>query len=108
MSLPARLMFIPIRSLNGRNSCCNRGCLYLVAVMDLFSRYVLSWEVLVTLESEFCVSAMEQVLSYCAQAEVYGGAVGTPVALQAPSVPTALAYGDESTLKTLSFCLDNG
>jgi len=39
---------------------------------------------------------------------VYGVAVGTPVALRAPSVPTALTYGDESTLKTCSFCLDNG
>ena len=42
------------------------------------------------------------------QAEVYGVAIGTPVALRAPSVPTALTYGDESTLKTPSFCLDNG
>jgi len=39
-----------------------RGWLYLVAVMDWFSRYVLSWEVSVTLESEFCVSALQQVL----------------------------------------------
>jgi len=174
-----------------------RGWLYLVAVMDWFSRYVLSWEVSVTLESEFCVSALEQALSfgrpeifntdqgsqftstdftkillnasvqismdgkgrvfdnifserlwrtvkveevylrdyqtvaearynlsryfelynnrrlhealgYRTPAEVYGVAVGTPVALRAPSVPTALTYGDESTLKTPSFCLDNG
>jgi len=41
-----------------------RGWLYLVAVMDWFSRYVLSWEVSVTLESEFCVSALEQALSF--------------------------------------------
>ena len=174
-----------------------RGWLYLVAVIDWFSRYVLSWEVSVTLESAFCVSALEQALSlgtpdifntdqgsqftsidftkvllnigvqismdgkgrvfdnifserlwrtvkveevylrdyqtvaeatyslgryfefynnqrlhqalgYCTPAEVYGVAVGTPVALRAPSVPTALTHGDESTLKTLSFCLDNG
>jgi hypothetical protein len=39
---------------------------------------------------------------------VYGVAVGTPVALRAPSVPTALIHGDESTLKTSVFCLDNG
>jgi len=32
-----------------------RGWLYLVAVMDWFSRYVLSWEVSVTLEADFCV-----------------------------------------------------
>lgn len=174
-----------------------RGWLYLVAVMDWFSRYVLSWEVSVTLESEFCVSALKQALSsgnpqvfntdqgsqftsddftdilkaagiqismdgkgrvfdnifierlwrtvkveevylrdyetvaearyylgryfelynnkrfhqalgYRTPAEVYGVAVGTPVALRAPSVPTALTYSDESTLNTSIFCLDNG
>ena len=174
-----------------------RGWLYLVAVMDWFSRYVLSWEVSVTLESEFCISALRQALSlgkpeifntdqgsqftsndftdilkdagiqismdgkgrvfdnifverlwrtvkveevylrdyqtvaearyylsryfdfynnqrlhqalgYRTPAEVYGVAVGTPVALRAPSVPTALTYGDESTLNIPVFCLDNG
>ena len=174
-----------------------RGWLYLMAVMDWFSRYVLSWEVSVTLESEFCISALKRALSigrpevfntdqgsqftsddftevlleagiqvsmdgkgrtfdnifverlwrtvkveevylrdyqtvteaaynlgryfdfynndrlhqslgYHSPAEVYGVAVGTPVALRAPSVPTALTYGDESTLKTCNFCLDNG
>jgi len=49
-----------------------------------------------------------QALGYRTPAEVYGVAVGTPVALRAPSVPTALTYGDESTLKTCSFCLGNG
>jgi putative transposase len=174
-----------------------RGWLYLVAVMDRFSRYVLSWEVSVTLESEFCVSALKQALNfgrpqvfntdqgsqftsddftkvlleagvqismdgkgrvfdnifverlwrtvkveevylrdyqtvteasyslgryfklynnqrlhqalgYRTPAEVYGVAVGTPVALRAPSVPTALIHGDESTLNNPVFCLDNG
>ena len=174
-----------------------RGWLYLVAVIDWFSRYVLAWEVSVTLEADFCVSALQQALSfgrpdifntdqgsqftsidftkvllnagvqismdgkgrvfdnifverlwrtvkveevylrdyqtvaearyylgryfefynnqrlhqalgYGTPAEVYGVAVGTPVALRAPSVPTALTYGDESTLKPPVFCLDNG
>jgi putative transposase len=34
------------------------GFVYLVAVIDWYSRYVLSWEVSTTLESEFCVSAL--------------------------------------------------
>jgi putative transposase len=171
-----------------------RGWLYLVAVMDWFSRYVLAWEVSVTLETDFCVSALRQALSfgkpdifntdqgsqftsidftkvlldagiqismdgkgrvfdnifserlwrtvkveevylrdyqtvaearyslgryfefyndqrlhqvlgYRTPAEVYGVAVGTAVALQAPFVPTALTTGDESTLKNVNFCL---
>jgi putative transposase len=172
-----------------------RGWLYLTAVMDWFSRYVLSWEVSITLESDFCVEALKQALGsgrpeifntdqgsqftsadftdtllaadvqismdgkgrafdnifverlwrtvkveevymrdyqtvaearyylgryfnfynnerlhqalgYRTPAEVYGVAVGTPVALRAPSVPMALTYGDESTLKEPIFCLD--
>jgi putative transposase len=174
-----------------------RGWLYLVVVMDWFSRYVLSWEISITLEPAFCVSALKealrfgkpgifntdqgsqftstdftkvlldagvqismdgkgrvfdnifierlwrtvkveevymrdyqtvaearyylgryfefyntqrlhQALDYRSPAEVYGVAVGTPVALRAPSVPTAVLTGDESTLKEPVFCLDNG
>jgi len=39
-----------------------RGWLYLTAVMDWFSRYVLNWEVSITLELGFCVSALKQAL----------------------------------------------
>jgi len=46
------------------------GFMYLVAVMDLFSRYVLSWELSNTLESEFCVTAVENALS-CHQPEIF-------------------------------------
>ena len=45
---------------------------------------------------------------FVSPAEVYSVAVGTPVALRAPSVPTALIHGDESTLKTLFFVLTMG
>ncbi len=174
-----------------------RGWVYLTAIMDWFSRYVLSWQVSLTMESDFCVDALKQALSfgrpqvfntdqgsqftsieftkilldagvqismdgkgrafdnifserlwrtvkyedvylrdyqtvaearyylgryfelynndrlhealgYNTPAEVYGVAVGTPVALRAPSVPTAVIHGDESTLETPVFCLDNG
>ena len=39
-----------------------KGFLYLVAVMDWFSRMVLSWELSNSLESSFCVSALERAL----------------------------------------------
>ena len=39
-----------------------RGWVYLVAVIDWFSRYVLSWEISVTLEPGFCVSALQEAL----------------------------------------------
>jgi len=39
-----------------------RGFLYLVVVMDWFSRYVLAWELSNTLEVLFCVEALQQAL----------------------------------------------
>ena len=39
-----------------------RGFAYLVAVMDWFSRYVLSWEISGSLDSAFCVQALKRAL----------------------------------------------
>ena len=39
-----------------------RGFLYLVAVIDWYSRYVLSWRLSNSLEAGFCVEALEQAL----------------------------------------------
>ena len=39
------------------------GSLYLVAVMDWASRYVLAWRLSNTMDSEFCVEALEGALS---------------------------------------------
>jgi putative transposase len=39
------------------------GFLYLVAVMDWYSRDVLSWRLSNTLEGTFCVAALEEALS---------------------------------------------
>jgi putative transposase len=47
-----------------------QGFMYLVAVMDWWSRYVLSWSLSNTMESEFCIRAWEQAL---------GEAGGTPL-----------------------------
>ena len=39
------------------------GFMYLVAIMDYFSRYVLSWSVSNSLESLFCIDAMDEALT---------------------------------------------
>ena len=39
------------------------GFMYLVAIMDYFSRYVLSWSVSNSLESLFCMDALDEALS---------------------------------------------
>ena len=43
-----------------------RGFMYLVAVIDWYSRYVLSWELSNTLDSGFCVAALEAALAAAA------------------------------------------
>jgi len=39
-----------------------KGFIYLVAIMDWYSRYVVSWEVSITLETNFCVAALRKAL----------------------------------------------
>jgi len=39
-----------------------KGFLYLVVIMDWYSRYVLSWRLSNTLESDFCVEALKEAL----------------------------------------------
>jgi putative transposase len=39
-----------------------RGFIYLMAVIDWFSRYVLSWEISITLDTSFCMEALERAL----------------------------------------------
>ena len=40
----------------------HRGFMYLVAVMDWFSRYVLAWELSNSMDTAFCVSALKRAL----------------------------------------------
>jgi len=39
-----------------------RGFLYLVAIIDWYSRYVLSWQLSNTMDASFCVEALEEAL----------------------------------------------
>jgi len=41
----------------------DKGFIYLVAIMDWHSRYVLAWEVSTTLETAFCLAALEKALA---------------------------------------------
>ena len=39
-----------------------RGLLYLAAIMDWYSRYVVAWNLSNTLDAQFCVEALEEAL----------------------------------------------
>jgi putative transposase len=49
----------------------NRGFIYLVAVMDWYSRKILSWRVSNTLDTEFCVEALSEALSRFGRPEIF-------------------------------------
>jgi len=57
----------------------HRGFAYVVAVMDWFSRYVLSWELSNTLDAGFCVEALKAALSTGRRPEIFGHRPGQPV-----------------------------
>jgi putative transposase len=48
-----------------------RGFVYLAAVVDWFSRRVLSWRVSITLEAAFCIEALEEALARHGRPEVF-------------------------------------
>jgi putative transposase len=48
-----------------------RGFLYLVAVMDWYSRAVLSWRLSNNLDADFCVSALEDAISKYGVPEIF-------------------------------------
>jgi len=53
-----------------------RGYVFLTAVMDWYSRYVLSWEVSVTIDDSFCVSALERALRCHGSPEIFNSDQG--------------------------------
>ena len=57
----ADITYIPLR----------RGYLYLVAIMDWYSRRVLAWRLSNTLEAAFCVEALEEALANFGPPEIF-------------------------------------
>jgi putative transposase len=68
----ADITYVPLR----------RGFMYLVAVLDWHSRYVLSWELSNTLDSGFCVAALEAALA-SRQPEIFNTDQGAQFTSQA-------------------------
>jgi putative transposase len=59
--LGADITYVPI----------GRGFLYLVAIMDWASRAVLSWRLSNTMDSSFCVEALEEALARFGRPEIF-------------------------------------
>jgi putative transposase len=48
-----------------------KGFVYLVAVMDWFSRRVLAWRVSITMEADFCVEALREAMERFGHPEIF-------------------------------------
>src|ERR1700719_4317172 len=53
-----------------------RGFVYLVAVMDWFSRRVLSWRLSITMETDFCVEAVQEALAAHGRPKIFSADQG--------------------------------
>ena len=60
-----------------------RGSMYLVVVMDWYSRKVLSWQLSNTLEADFCVDALEEALLRHGRPEIFNTDQGAQFTSQA-------------------------
>jgi putative transposase len=54
-----------------------KGYVYLAAIMDWHSRYILSWEVSNSMESSFCVRALEQAIQRYGSPGIFNSDQGT-------------------------------
>lgn len=48
-----------------------QGFVYLIAIMDWYSRYVLSWKLSNTLDAAFCVDALEEALIFYRKPDIF-------------------------------------
>ena len=60
-----------------------RGFVYLAAVVDWFSRRILSWKLSITMEASFCIEALEEALSRNEKPEIFNTDQGSQFTSQA-------------------------
>ena len=53
------------------------GFLYLVVIMDWYSRYILSWELSNSLDANFCIEALENALNHYPNPEIFNSDQGS-------------------------------
>ena len=56
-----------------------RGFVYLAAVIDWYSRRVLAWKLSITMDTSFCIEALEEALSRNGKPEIFNTDQGGPV-----------------------------
>ena len=82
-----------------------RGFLYLVAIMDWHSHYVLAWRLSNTLEVDFCVAALEEALSK-GRPQIFNTDQGSQFTSEA-FTSMLLAQGVQVSMDGRGRCMDN-
>ena len=49
----------------------HKGFVYLTAIIDWYSRYVLSWRISTTLDRSFCIEALQEALAQYGNPEIF-------------------------------------
>jgi putative transposase len=83
-----------------------RGFGYLVAIMDWYSRRVLSWKLSNTLDSSFCVAALNEALLRFGQPEIFNTDQGAQFTAEA-FTRVLLARGVKISMDGKGRCIDN-
>ena len=75
-----------------------KGFVYLVAVMDWFSRRVLAWRLSITLETDFCVDALREAMDRHGRPEIFNTDQGVQF--------TSAAFLDELSSQSVRISMD--
>lgn len=76
----------------------NRGFVYLVAIIDWYSRKVLSWRVSNTLDTGFCVDCLEQALQTHGRPEIFNTDQGSQF--------TSVTFTDRLKAQAITISMD--
>lgn len=82
-----------------------RGFVYLVAIIDWYSRFVLSWRLGITMETEFCTEALNEALAGCTP-EIFNSDQGSQFTSEEFTQPL-LQAGVQISMDGKGRCLDN-
>jgi putative transposase len=75
-----------------------KGFVYLVAVMDWFSRRVLAWRLSITMETDFCVDALREAMDRHGRPEIFNTDQGVQF--------TSAAFLDELSSQSVRISMD--
>ena len=88
-----------------------RGFVYLAAVIDWFSRRVLSWRLSITMEAAFCVEALEEALARHGKPEIFNtdqGSQFTSAAFTGLLTDNAIAISMDGKGAGATMCSSSG